>query len=262
MHVAVVLVVVAVRDRLGHLGRDVLEQRAAERDVDQLAAAADADHRLARGDERVEQLDLVAVAHAVAGPLGRERLFAVGLGRDIGAALQHQAVEQFAHRRSASCRCAGSGPRFRSPGSSRRARPSTAPSARPIARGSAASSCTRRPDRSPGRRVVDAGRDADQQGCGHLSCSTALLRASRNAWARHHGEIARDFRARSGRRGAVLRSCPPTPACGRRLLLYFAAHSTLPSRSGDAMAFDGREELARADLSRPKWTERPPWGRE
>src|SRR6185295_15799298 len=51
---------------------NVLVQRAAERDVDELRAAADAEHRLAGSDERAHQLDLVAVAHRIAGPLGLE----------------------------------------------------------------------------------------------------------------------------------------------------------------------------------------------
>ena len=49
-----------MRDRLRHLRRDVLEQGAAERHVDELAAAADADHRLAGRHER----DVVAVGVA------------------------------------------------------------------------------------------------------------------------------------------------------------------------------------------------------
>ena len=37
-----------------------------------------------------------------------------------------------------------------------------------------------------------------------------------------------------GRWGALLRSCPPEPACGRLLLLYFAPQSTPPSWSASA----------------------------
>src|SRR5438067_5951402 len=40
--------------------------------------------------------------------------------------------------------------------------------------------------------------------------------------------------ARAGRRGALLRSCPPASPCGRPLLLYFAAQSAPPARSGHA----------------------------
>jgi len=43
-------------------------------------------------------------------------------------------------------------------------------------------------------------------------------------------------RAWSGRLGALLRSCPPAPSFGRRLLLYFAAQSAPPSWSGTALA--------------------------
>ena len=43
----------------------------------------------------------------------------------------------------------------------------------------------------------------------------------------------------SGRRGALLRSCPPTPACGRRLLLDFAAPHAAPTRSCAAVGFRG-----------------------
>src|SRR5437763_15004607 len=42
--------------------------------------------------------------------------------------------------------------------------------------------------------------------------------------------------ARAGRRGALLRSCPPASPCGRPLLLYFAAQSAPPARSGHAAA--------------------------
>jgi len=69
-------------------------QAAAERDVDELRPAADAEHRLRHGGEGAHQLDLVAVAQRIAGPLGLERLLAVGEGTDVGPALQHQAVER------------------------------------------------------------------------------------------------------------------------------------------------------------------------
>src|SRR5205823_9981323 len=42
--------------------------------------------------------------------------------------------------------------------------------------------------------------------------------------------------ARAGRRGALLRSCPPASPCGRPLLLYFAAQSAPPARPGHAAA--------------------------
>ena len=75
------------------LRRQILEERAAERDVDQLDAAADAENGFSRFDEFAEQLDLVVVAHAVARPLGLQRLFAIRRRADIGAALQQQCIE-------------------------------------------------------------------------------------------------------------------------------------------------------------------------
>src|SRR5206468_11681367 len=44
----------AMDERLGHCGPDVLMQRAAERDVDQLTPATDAEHGLLLADERLE----------------------------------------------------------------------------------------------------------------------------------------------------------------------------------------------------------------
>ena len=93
MELAVVLLHMQVLHLGGPLARDVLVERAAQRHIDQLAAAADAHHRLARADEGVEQVDLVAVAHPVAAPLRAQRRLAIALGRDVVAALQHQAVE-------------------------------------------------------------------------------------------------------------------------------------------------------------------------
>ena len=94
VEVVLVALVAAVQQRVAHLRRDVLEERAAEGHVDELAAPADPEHGLALAHEFAEEPDLVAVAHAVAGPLRVERRLAVGLGRDVGAALQHQAVER------------------------------------------------------------------------------------------------------------------------------------------------------------------------
>ncbi len=73
---------------------DVLQQRAAVHHVQQLETAADAEHRLAGRTKACDQRHLVAVAHAVAGPIGVQRAFAIALGRDVVAALQHQAVER------------------------------------------------------------------------------------------------------------------------------------------------------------------------
>jgi len=51
--------------------------------------------------------------------------------------------------------------------------------------------------------------------------------------------MALDFRlagvgAGSGRWGMLLRSCPPEPACGQLLLLYFAPQHAPPARSSEA----------------------------
>jgi hypothetical protein len=64
----VVLRLVAVVAAARALRGDVLVERAAEGDVDELVAAADAEHGLALRDELVEELDLVLVANLVAGP--------------------------------------------------------------------------------------------------------------------------------------------------------------------------------------------------
>src|SRR5256885_4696304 len=76
------------------VGGNVLVQAAAERDVDQLRAAADAEHRLPRRGEGAHQLDLVAIAQWVARPFGLQRLLAVGERTDIRTALQDQAIER------------------------------------------------------------------------------------------------------------------------------------------------------------------------
>jgi hypothetical protein len=63
VEVLLVAAQLAVVQRFRALGGDVLPQRAAEHHVQQLEAAADAEHRLAGGDEGVDELDLVLVAH-------------------------------------------------------------------------------------------------------------------------------------------------------------------------------------------------------
>ena len=85
---------ITVHKRFRHRGADVLMQRAAERDVDQLTTAADPEHRLAFADERFEQLDFVPIAHAVAGPFAALRLRAVAFRRHVGAPLQHQTIKR------------------------------------------------------------------------------------------------------------------------------------------------------------------------
>ena len=88
-----VIIGMDVRPGRFDLRRNVLEQRAAERYVDQLLAATDAEHRLAGFHELVQQLHLVGVTHAVAGPVRMQGFLAVRLRADVGAALQDQAVE-------------------------------------------------------------------------------------------------------------------------------------------------------------------------
>src|SRR5450755_4708782 len=55
----------------------------------------------------------------------------------------------------------------------------------------------------------------------------------------------------SGRRGARLRSCPPAPAGGRRLLLYFAPQNAPSPRSGNVVSFSARTERAARSVGRP-----------
>jgi hypothetical protein len=94
----VVVAFVDARGEVGHrrpvLGGQVLEQAAAEGHVEDLQPAADAEHRLARGHEGMDQRHLVLVAHRVAGPLGPQGLFAIALRRHVGPALQHQPIER------------------------------------------------------------------------------------------------------------------------------------------------------------------------
>jgi hypothetical protein len=74
----------AAGDLVG-LGGDVLVEGAAEGDVEDLGAPADAEHRLGRGVEGPHQLELVAVPDLVALPLRPERFLAVAAGADVGA---------------------------------------------------------------------------------------------------------------------------------------------------------------------------------
>ena len=82
-----------MRDRSGPLGVDVLVQRAAERDVHQLQAATDAEHRLAARLEGTQQALLVLVADAIARPAFLQRRLAVAARPDIGTALENQGIE-------------------------------------------------------------------------------------------------------------------------------------------------------------------------
>ena len=75
------------------LGTDILKQRAAHGDVDQLHAAADAEHRFVLFHEGERQFNFVVVADLVAAPLGLHRRFAITGRAHVGTALQHQAIE-------------------------------------------------------------------------------------------------------------------------------------------------------------------------
>ena len=84
---------ITVFQRLGPLRRDVLVERAAKGHIDQLQTAADAKHRLARRHKGLHQCLLVQVADAVAAPTLLQGGLAIAAGPDIGAAVQHQAIE-------------------------------------------------------------------------------------------------------------------------------------------------------------------------
>ena len=84
---------IAVLKRLGHLGFDVLVKGAAKSHIEQLQAAADAKNRLAQALEGGHQRLVVVVAQMVAAPAFVQRRLTVAAGPDIGAAVQHQAIE-------------------------------------------------------------------------------------------------------------------------------------------------------------------------
>ena len=73
---------------------DVLIQRTAERHVDELQPATDAEHRPAGLDEAAQQRQFVRVADAVAFPVRAQRRFAIRCRTHVGAALEHQAIER------------------------------------------------------------------------------------------------------------------------------------------------------------------------
>src|SRR4029453_8153375 len=75
---------VAVSERMRDLRPQVLVEGSSLRDVDQLCAAADAEHWLSDRCERAHQRDFVFVADAVAIPLRPERFLAVCLRTDVG----------------------------------------------------------------------------------------------------------------------------------------------------------------------------------
>ncbi|MFO0633300.1 MAG: hypothetical protein U0168_10645 [Nannocystaceae bacterium] len=98
MAVLVVAMPVAVDPGAIDLRADVLPQRAAQRDVEQLDAATHAQHRHAAGPRDADQLALVGVAHRVAAPGVAQRRLAVAARGHVRAAGQHQAVDRVDHR--------------------------------------------------------------------------------------------------------------------------------------------------------------------
>src|SRR5687767_8330229 len=88
--------IVVMRLGAGALGGNILVERAAKRDIDELQAAADTQHRFAGRDELLQQVDLVHVAYAVAFPFRPDRRLAVGERTYVGAALQNESI-QFRH---------------------------------------------------------------------------------------------------------------------------------------------------------------------
>lgn len=89
-----VVVPAFMHDRTRRLAGQILLQRAAQRHVDQLQPAANAENRFAGFHELVQQLHLVGIAHRVAGPLRPQWFFAIGVRADVGAALQNQPIEK------------------------------------------------------------------------------------------------------------------------------------------------------------------------
>ena len=72
---------------------DILVERSAKPDIDDLQAAANAEDGLAGGHERAHEFDFVRVARSVSDPLGPQGLLAVGSGPDIRAAMHDKAVQ-------------------------------------------------------------------------------------------------------------------------------------------------------------------------
>ncbi|MCY1548639.1 hypothetical protein D9M68_847620 [compost metagenome] len=103
VHQPVVARGVLVVDGPGTLRGNVLHQAATEIDVDELGPAAHPEHRLARRNEPAQEVELVAVAHGVAGPGRVAQRVTVGFRADVDTALQDQAIEQideFGHGRA------------------------------------------------------------------------------------------------------------------------------------------------------------------
>ena len=84
---------VAVHLRPGHLGEDVLVQRAPKGHIDELQPPAHAKNGFARLAERFHHRQVVQVAHTVAQPLGAQRLLAISAGPHVGSAVHDHAIQ-------------------------------------------------------------------------------------------------------------------------------------------------------------------------
>ncbi len=94
VEMAVVGVAEVLGVAVGELRGQILVERAAHGDIDELRAAADAEHGFAHFDELMQQFHLIAIAHRVARPFGLERFLAVAVRAHIRATLENQAVER------------------------------------------------------------------------------------------------------------------------------------------------------------------------
>src|SRR5690606_20684132 len=94
MRVFVVTLANVVNGLGGATDVEILVESAAERDVDQLHAAANAEHGLAELGERAQQVQLEAITYAVGCAHGRRWLLAIETGIDVGTSLQEEAVQR------------------------------------------------------------------------------------------------------------------------------------------------------------------------
>lgn len=79
-------------DRSGALGRDVLIHRAAMGNGQELATAANAEHRFASFDPSVDEREFVEVASPITAPGWVNRGLAIALGRNVRTARKDEAV--------------------------------------------------------------------------------------------------------------------------------------------------------------------------
>ena len=91
---------VVVLDGVGALRGDVLVERAAERDVEDLEPAAEPEQRLPLGDGPAREAELHPVAGRVEPAAGRQRRLAVGRGIQVHAAGDEDRVDAVVERRA------------------------------------------------------------------------------------------------------------------------------------------------------------------